>query len=97
MSLTDMSLPLLPGDCPVHVGSANQDRPGLGASLGGQINLNVGRGLILASVLIADTLTGQKYRHLGSYGRVGLDSHLIVAYVPCLLFSSLDSVVSGAS
>lgn len=76
-------------------GSANLDRSGLGPRLSGQMNLNDGRGLLLASVPIADTLTGQKYRHLGSYGRVWVDSHLVLAYVPCLLPSPLDSIVSG--
>lgn len=97
----DTSLPLLHGDWPVHVGSANLATSGLGPRLSGQMNLNDGKGLFFASVLIADTPTGQKYRPLGSYGRVWVDSHLILAYVPCLLPSahctSLYSMVSGAS
>lgn len=84
-SLVDMSLPLLCGDWPAHVGSANVDRSGWAPRLSGQMNLNDRRGLLLASVLIADTLTGQKYRHLESYGRVCVDSHLILMSLVCFL------------
>lgn len=97
LSLENMSLPLLHGDWPAPVGSADLHRSGLRCSLSGQMNFNDGAGLLLASVLIADTLTGQKYRHLGSYGRLWVDSHLTLAYASWLLPSPLDSVVSGAS
>lgn len=74
------------------VGSANLATSGLRPSLSGQMNLNDGKGLFFASVLIADTLTGKKHRHLGSYGRVWIDSHLILA---CPLSASFTLGLSG--